>query len=72
MMVRQAALALIRFYQAYLRVYLPAACRYQPTCSEYARQAVMRFGLLAGAYKALRRILRCHPFTLRAGYDPVR
>jgi putative membrane protein insertion efficiency factor len=70
-MAKRIALAAIRFYQARLRIYLPPACRYEPTCSEYARQAIARFGFLAGAGKALCRILRCHPFTARAGYDPL-
>jgi len=49
---------------------LPPACRYVPTCSEYAMEAVERYGALRGGLMALGRVLRCHPFA-RAGYDPV-
>lgn len=63
-------LALIRFYQRGLSPLLPPACRYQPTCSEYAAQAVQRFGALRGSWLAARRLLRCHPWG-GSGYDPV-
>jgi len=49
---------------------LPVACRYQPTCSEYAMAAVERFGVLRGGWMALARVLRCHPLA-GSGYDPV-
>jgi uncharacterized protein len=49
---------------------LPAACRYVPTCSEYAMEAVERFGVLRGGRMTLARVLRCHPFA-GSGYDPV-
>ncbi len=63
-------LAMIRFYQRSVSPGLPAACRYQPTCSHYAYEAVERYGVLRGGWLALRRLLRCHPLH-RGGYDPV-
>lgn len=63
-------LALIRFYQRGVSPLLPPACRYQPSCSEYAAQAVQRFGALRGTWLAARRLLRCHPWG-GSGYDPV-
>jgi len=63
-------IALIRFYQAAVSPWLPASCRYTPSCSEYARQAVERFGAARGTWLAARRLLRCHPFAGH-GHDPV-
>lgn len=61
---------LIRGYQRASR-WTPSVCRYRPTCSEYAAQAIEKYGPWRGAGMALRRILRCHPFH-PGGYDPVR
>ncbi len=63
-------LALLRFYKREISPYLPPSCRFVPTCSEYAMQAVQKYGALKGGYLAIRRILRCHPFH-PGGYDPV-
>lgn len=63
-------LALIRFYRGAISPYLPRSCRYTPTCSQYALEAVRKYGALKGGWLALRRILRCHPFH-PGGYDPV-
>ena len=68
--VKQITLLLLRGYKAIISPWLPASCRYFPTCSEYAMEAVERFGVLHGGVMAVGRILRCHPFV-RGGYDPV-
>ena len=69
-MLKRIALGLIRFYQGVVSPWLPAACRYEPTCSEYARVAITRFGVGRGSWLAVRRIGRCHPFG-GSGWDPV-
>lgn len=63
-------LALIKFYKSAISPYLPRSCRFTPTCSEYALQAIEKYGALKGGFKALKRILRCNPFC-RGGYDPL-
>ena len=63
-------LQLLRAYKWAISPMFPPACRYLPTCSEYAREAVERYGALPGGWMALRRLLRCHPLA-RSGYDPV-
>jgi uncharacterized protein len=63
-------LQLLRAYKWAISPMLPPACRFQPTCSEYAIEAVDRYGALRGGWLAIGRVLRCHPFA-RAGYDPV-
>lgn len=60
----------IRGYQVALSPLLPPACRYYPTCSNYAVQAIEKYGALRGGWMAARRIGRCHPFA-PGGYDPV-
>jgi uncharacterized protein len=60
----------LRSYQRWISPMLPAACRFVPTCSEYAREAVELHGTVRGTWLAAARVLRCHPFS-RAGYDPV-
>jgi putative membrane protein insertion efficiency factor len=63
-------LFLIRFYQLVISPFTPAACRFTPTCSAYAYEALKTHGLFYGGYLAARRILSCHPWG-RSGYDPV-
>jgi len=64
-------LALIAFYQRYVRPAIPVCCRFEPSCSEYAKQAILKYGLMKGVFKGLVRILHCHPFSKRSGYDPL-
>jgi putative membrane protein insertion efficiency factor len=64
------ALMLIRAYQFILSPILAPACRFYPTCSEYAYQSILRYGLFKGFLLALKRILKCHPFH-PGGIDPV-
>ncbi len=59
----------VRGYQLLLRPLLPAACRFEPSCSEYGRQVLLTHGLLRGGWLAVRRIVRCHPWH-PGGYDP--
>jgi putative membrane protein insertion efficiency factor len=64
-------LALLRFYKRFLSPLLIPACRFSPTCSEYAYEAVSRYGVAKGLFLATGRILRCNPFC-KGGFDPVR
>jgi len=68
--LQKIAFALIRFYQLAISPHFPPHCRYYPTCSSYALQAVEKYGFFRGSFLAIKRILRCHPFT-PGGYDPV-
>ena len=63
-------LLLLRGYQYAIRPLLGANCRFAPSCSDYAREAIERHGALKGSWLALRRVLRCHPYH-PGGYDPV-
>ena len=67
---RGLLILLVRLYQVTLSTLLGGQCRFQPTCSRYCIEAVQRHGALHGGWLALRRILRCHPFSI-GGYDPV-
>ena len=67
---KRALLWMIRFYRANISPRHPPCCRFVPTCSAYALEAVEKYGAVKGGYLALRRILRCHPFH-KGGYDPV-
>jgi uncharacterized protein len=68
--MKQAVQFLLHGYKRLISPMLPHACRFVPTCSEYAMEAVERHGVMRGSILAASRLLRCHPFA-RAGYDPV-
>lgn len=69
--MKKLLIGLIRFYQHFISPAFPARCRYTPTCSQYALEAVTKYGAVKGGFLALKRILRCHPFSKRDYYDPV-
>nr|WP_319396661.1 membrane protein insertion efficiency factor YidD [uncultured Desulfobacter sp.] len=69
-MIRQLLSILIRFYQIFISPLLGAHCRYEPSCSHYALEAIQKYGSIKGSVLAIKRILRCHPFR-PGGYDPV-
>jgi putative membrane protein insertion efficiency factor len=69
-LARRIATAPIRVYQLVISPALPARCKYYPTCSQYAVQAIQRFGILRGLVLAAWRLLRCNPFS-HGGFDPV-
>ncbi len=68
--MKRLLLRLIVFYQRQISPHTPASCRYTPTCSEYARVAVERYGALKGGWLGFKRIMRCNPL-FKGGYDPV-
>ncbi|MGM0602899.1 MAG: membrane protein insertion efficiency factor YidD [Bacillota bacterium] len=68
--MKKILLSLINIYQKVISPWTPKSCRYYPTCSEYSRRAVLKYGALKGGWMGLKRILRCHPFH-SGGYDPV-
>lgn len=67
---KRIMLGMIRFYRRFISPMFPPCCRFTPTCSAYALEAIQKYGALRGGYLAVRRILRCHPFH-PGGYDPV-
>ena len=67
----RTALFALRCYKAYLSVLFAGSCRFEPTCSMYAYEAIERFGVLHGAWLGTKRLLRCHPLSRKFGYDPV-
>lgn len=69
--MRTVLLHLIRFYQRFVSPCKPPCCRFMPTCSRYAYQAIQKHGAVKGSFLAIRRLLRCHPFYKGDYYDPV-
>ena len=69
--MKRIFLALIRFYQRYISPIKPPCCRFSPTCSHYAYEAITKYGALKGGWLALKRLMRCHPFYKGDSYDPV-
>jgi len=68
--VAKTLIIFIRFYQIVISPLFPDSCRFYPTCSSYAIQAIKKYGVLKGILKSIYRILRCNPFS-SGGYDPV-
>jgi uncharacterized protein len=69
--MQKAVIATLHFYKRWISPLLPSACRFYPTCSEYMRDAVAKYGATRGVGMGLKRLLRCHPFC-EGGFDPVR
>ena len=69
-MMKRVLIALVKFYRKYTSPLRPPCCRYYPTCSQYALEALEKYGAIKGGYLAIRRILRCNPLH-KGGYDPV-
>ena len=69
--MKRFLLLLINFYRRNISAYRPASCRFTPTCSAYAIEAINKYGAARGAWLALKRILKCHPFYKGDPYDPV-
>lgn len=63
-------LAIIKFYQNFISPLLPSTCRYTPTCSEYAKQSLVKHGLIKGSFISIKRIIKCNPWGGN-GFDPV-
>ena len=68
--VQRTLMQTVRFYRRYISPLLPDSCIYSPTCSEYALEAIGKYGAAKGSWLAFKRILRCNPFH-RGGFDPV-
>jgi putative membrane protein insertion efficiency factor len=69
--MKYLVLDLLGVYNAMVSPFLPPACRFEPTCSEYAKQAVEKYGAVKGTWLGVKRILRCQPFC-KGGHDPVK
>jgi putative membrane protein insertion efficiency factor len=65
------ALLALRFYKTYLSILFAGSCRFTPTCSQFACEAIEHFGVARGVWLGLKRLLRCHPLSRKFGYDPV-
>lgn len=69
--MKKILLLLIQVYQKYISPAFPSRCRFRPTCSAYAYEAIRRYGALKGGWLALKRLLKCHPFYHGGPFDPV-
>ena len=69
--MKKILLKMIRFYRRHISPYKPACCRFTPTCSAYAMEAIEKYGAMKGGFLALKRFLRCNPFYKGDFYDPV-
>lgn len=70
MILKKIAILFVKFYQAAISPLLPNSCRYTPTCSQYAMEAINKYGAIKGSWMGFKRILRCHPWGGH-GYDPI-
>ena len=70
MTIRNLFILPIILYQKTLSPFFPSSCRFTPTCSEYSKQSILKYGLFKGSYLGFKRILKCHPWG-KSGYDPV-
>jgi putative membrane protein insertion efficiency factor len=70
-MIKNLLICIIKFYQFFISPLLGYNCRFEPTCSEYAKDSIINHGILKGIGLTLWRIIRCHPFC-KGGYDPVK
>lgn len=68
--MKTVLIGMIRFYRSFISPLKPSCCRFTPTCSEYALQAIEKYGALKGSWLAVKRIIRCNPFC-KGGYDPL-
>lgn len=69
--MKKLVLRMIRFYQRHISPLHPPCCRYSPTCSAYAVQAINKYGALKGGWLTFKRLMRCHPFSRHPYFDPV-
>jgi len=69
--LQKTTVNLINIYQGHVRAILPSVCRFAPSCSEYSKQAIVRYGFFKGAFKGIKRLLLCHPLSQKFGYDPL-
>ena len=69
--MKRLLIGLVRFYREHISPHTKPSCRYIPTCSQYALEALEKYGALKGGWLSLKRILRCHPFSRHDPYDPV-
>lgn len=70
-MIKRILLLLIKTYQKFISPMFGRRCRFYPTCSEYSKQAIAKYGAVKGTYLSIKRILKCHPFH-KGGYDPLK
>ena len=70
-MIKKILLFLIKIYQKIISPIFGKRCRFYPTCSEYSKQAITKYGAIKGTYLSIKRILKCHPFH-KGGYDPLK
>ncbi len=68
--MKKILLYIVKFYQKFISPMFPPSCRFSPTCSHYAIEAITKYGTIKGLYLSIKRILKCHPFH-KGGYDPV-